>query len=975
MDFANRPDEQRTAIQGIHNESLRENAPNNVQEDRNFSKYTGKLLNNTYKRNRPQYTQNRMNLTRKIGDKNRRLDETISETERALVTRQRNIQRQLLRWMNDTDVQRQLNRTALEYCKDKSANTIEQWVLNKVQELNLLQDGQLSVSEYNGGHPAYPSELRDWTILRASGDQNNCMIHSILTFTSPTFQGLSDISKNNVADLFRKGPFLDIPNLTEAQKERVRTNVFLDDTDLLSFLHCYKINLMLIAQFEHEGERIRQVIGYNTHLDQPVYIMINEENTHYEPLQNLDGTLFMKYDEAVALAAKYVPGAEVEESESEYESETDSETVSRDDIITQISTVDAQIQTLEEQIKNKTNEFNSLQGELATNRANIINTIKEIYKTKHMKQQITDTKRLTIPLSQGGVEALPTKISIENMNLMNNKTVLMSFDQLNILFRNKFIHTQYESSYNTFIGEINSYKNNLTKQDAITDEIENAKDKILLLGAKKRELQAQLASLTGELPKGPEFNMSLKAKEERLGQALQIGQAAADAELQRIEQLGEKRSGAYKRDQAMEVAVKAVLNADLAANPNEGREIAEYVATIVGTEIATKYRAATNPIKTSAKSLSLSVKRNMIEVIPALQEPLIGRSFIDFLKKYKLNQPVMTDATYADRIRVESETRQLEKQRLQQQYTDYEANKQDGILRPDRWQRELWNPQDGTPIPGGYPEKVDILTEKCKEFMKSQEPPINTLLGIDYGLNDDSNVYDFIQNVFLNPLVATDDMVSYCLTGDRTPGCDAYEILAMLFVLFGGMPHINPRDGGNYTFCDKIEGASTINAVKFLPKYGNLHLLLNGGVRATSQNGKSDVTLFLNEIIDPKRREELETTDLPNKKVYKMSVKFFDKEISQEKYDIEGLSVQKINHIPPEHMGIIAFVKDRGAFIQKCRDVKSGRYGTIEVCEKIYGWEQNVKPLIHDVRNAFFATATKLSITPIELFKDIFDIP
>ena len=69
----------------------------------------------------------------------------------------------------------------------------------------------------------------------------------------------------------------------------------------------------------------------------------------------------------------------------------------------------------------------------------------------------------------------------------------------------------------------------------------------------------------------------------------------------------------------------------------------------------------------------------------------------------------------------------------------------------------------------------------------------------------------FLTKVFIDPKISLDDMVSFRLSSGGQVGSDIYEVLSRLFVFFGGIADVNPRDGGNYKFMNSAEDGKIYN--------------------------------------------------------------------------------------------------------------------------------------------------------------------
>ena len=308
------------------------------------------------------------------------------------------------------------------------------------------------------------------------------------------------------------------------------------------------------------------------------------------------------------------------------------------------------------------------------------------------------------------------------------------------------------------------------------------------------------------------------------------------------------------------------------------------------------------------------------------------------------------------------------------------------MLRPPGWNSTgiLYSPKTGHPLEGADKSKILNLKKECKEFEKSQEVKRESQLGSDepYNITSDTNIYGFIVKVFMNPMIDTDEMVSFRLQLNSYVGNDTYEMLALLFVFFGGIPDIQPQynePGFNYILCDKFEIKS---ATEYNLFENGIDLFVRSGCKATNENGISDVSLFHLDVRTRAQRQELDKKRLIKdgkvyKKVYKMSVKFFENETSPEKdYDIADLYTHKIDFIDKDNdVGIVVFVKNRSNFIEQCKGARAGRYEPIKICQQIYGWEEDVKPFLDRIRLRMFEIAQTYNITPVQLFNNIFNIP
>ena len=146
-------------------------------------------------------------------------------------------------------------------------------------------------------------------------------------------------------------------------------------------------------------------------------------------------------------------------------------------------------------------------------------------------------------------------------------------------------------------------------------------------------------------------------------------------------------------------------------------------------------------------------------------------------------------------------------------------------------QKVFYDPRNGEQL-SSHMDAIKQL-EKILREIKTSENNVPVSL---YGLNNATTSYEFLLNVFCNPEISLDDMVSFALDKGGNPGSDIYEVLCRLYVFFGGVDGVNPRQGGNYKFMKKIEQPgerfdTAIDALKSIK------------CKATSVSGVSDITI------------------------------------------------------------------------------------------------------------------------------------
>ena len=208
---------------------------------------------------------------------------------------------------------------------------------------------------------------------------------------------------------------------------------------------------------------------------------------------------------------------------------------------------------------------------------------------------------------------------------------------------------------------------------------------------------------------------------------------------------------------------------------------------------------------------------------------------------------------------------------------------------------------------------LEALEKRIRDIKKQRDIiPVGL-----YGLTNDTSNFDFLTKVFIDPKVSLDDMVSFRLSAGGQVGSDIYEVLSRLFVFFGGIENVNPRQNGNYKFMKKIEGDApevyddSVDALKRMK------------CKATRAMGISDITLMNvrndKKVIkpdDPYCEVDCDTKESDNIKTYLISVKWYKDEKNAEHYDLEKLftAAQKITTAEQKPLDIIVFLKSKKDF-------------------------------------------------------------
>lgn len=312
------------------------------------------------------------------------------------------------------------------------------------------------------------------------------------------------------------------------------------------------------------------------------------------------------------------------------------------------------------------------------------------------------------------------------------------------------------------------------------------------------------------------------------------------------------------------------------------------------------------------------------------------------------------------------------------------------ILAPLAQQEEANNDNDDEELPAGEnvrPNKPVLQTEKkeCDElFDPCTKEPIATLEALEkrirdikrqrdiipvglYGLTNDTSNFDFLTKVFIDPKVSLDDMVSFRLSAGGQVGSDIYEVLSRLFVFFGGIENVNPRQNGNYKFMKKIEGDApevyddSVDALKRMK------------CKATRAMGISDITLMNvrndKKVIKPDNpycEVDCDTKESDNIKTYLISVKWYKDEKNAEHYDLEKLftAAQKITTAEQKPLDIIVFLKSKKDF--EIAHNRSYRQYTRDIAKTFFGWNEDVKPFLEEKRRTIFELANLSDISPLQ---------
>lgn len=270
----------------------------------------------------------------------------------------------------------------------------------------------------------------------------------------------------------------------------------------------------------------------------------------------------------------------------------------------------------------------------------------------------------------------------------------------------------------------------------------------------------------------------------------------------------------------------------------------------------------------------------------------------------------------------------------------------------------LYDPCTKEPLPD-----LAALEKRVRELKKKQN---TASIGL-FGLKNNTSNFDFLTKVFINSTISLDDMVSFRLAEGGQVGSDIFEVLSRLFVYFGGIEGVSLRDDGNYKFMKKIEGSVPEiypNATEALKKME---------CKATRKMGISDITLTLtsskkvvSNITAPYCESTCDVEETTEMKTYLMSVKWYKEEKNAEHYDLEKLftAAQTIVSAEQKPVSIIVFLKSKRDF--EIAHNRSFRQYVKEIGNTFFGWNEDVKPFLQEIRRSIFEQAEVRGITPLQ---------
>lgn len=361
------------------------------------------------------------------------------------------------------------------------------------------------------------------------------------------------------------------------------------------------------------------------------------------------------------------------------------------------------------------------------------------------------------------------------------------------------------------------------------------------------------------------------------------------------------------------------------------------------------------PMKKKVKPSMISTELDVTEPSVVAAQPAVS-DLTDVPKKKKVKpsmfvaEPVEPSVTQLDE-KVNNDSKELVA------VENSIPNKYDLQLEEKECDK-LFDPCTKEPI-----ASIEALEKRIREIKKQRDiVPVGL-----YGLTNDTSNYDFLTKVFINPNVSLDDMVSFRLSAGGQIGSDIYEVLSRLFVFFGGIENVNPRQNGNYKFMKKIEGNSP-------EVYDNsVDALKQMKCKATRAMGISDITLINvkndKKVIkpdDPYCEVVCDTKNSDIIKTYLISVKWYKEEKNAEHYDLEKLftAAQKITTAEQNPLDIIVFLKSKKDF--QIAHNRAYRQYTRDIAKTFFGWNEDVKPFLEEKRRNIFELASLSGITPLE---------
>jgi hypothetical protein len=266
-------------------------------------------------------------------------------------------------------------------------------------------------------------------------------------------------------------------------------------------------------------------------------------------------------------------------------------------------------------------------------------------------------------------------------------------------------------------------------------------------------------------------------------------------------------------------------------------------------------------------------------------------------------------------------------------------------------------------------DNFKALEMRIKSIRKEQDV---TPVGL-YGLTNATSNYDFLMGVFVDRTISLDDLVSFRLGEGGQTGSDIFEVLSRLFVLFGGIDHVSVLSGDTYKFVKKFESKAPI--VWSTPE----EALQQMTCKATSSSGISDITIVRSGAVAAVEfngsycEQGCDVAAGAEPVTYLMSVKWYKKEKSAEHYDLEKLKLAADKLAPGENVGIVVFLKSKVEF-EKAHQ-RAYRQYVRYIPNTFFGWEEDVKPFLQDIRRQIFEEADRSGKSPVTIITEHYLVP
>jgi len=148
--------------------------------------------------------------------------------------------------------------------------------------------------------PGMPAILKNWQPIITSGNNSDCLIHTILTQVSPEFRKLYNDKKNDTATWFRNTELVKLPAVQsnpEAIARITTAGEFLDDDEIRTISNYWCINF-LAFKIQNNTINRESCVPFLINTDQPVYIIVNNGSLHFQPLRSPTGEYTLKWEDA-----------------------------------------------------------------------------------------------------------------------------------------------------------------------------------------------------------------------------------------------------------------------------------------------------------------------------------------------------------------------------------------------------------------------------------------------------------------------------------------------------------------------------------------------------------------------------------------------------------------------------------------------------------------------------------------------------